>query len=111
MNRFLSEIQEKYPKLAKIVKISILFNRLVFPLSFNRFSQPLTVDLFVSELHCNKRHKIYLSVGRWFMSTNDEGGSLNNNYTRIFKNNDERKYCLCSLIESNLIIIINATPS
>ena len=43
MSRFLSEIQEKYTKLAKIVKISISFNRLVFPLNFNRFSQPLTV--------------------------------------------------------------------
>ena len=36
MSRFLSEIQEKYTKWAKIVKISISFNRLVFPLNFNR---------------------------------------------------------------------------
>ena len=42
MIRFLSEIQEKYTKLAKIVKISISFNRLVSPLKFNQFSQPLT---------------------------------------------------------------------
>ena len=35
MNRFLSEIPEKYTKLAKIVKISISFNRLVFPMNFN----------------------------------------------------------------------------
>ena len=37
MIRFLSEIKDKYTKLAKIVKISISFNRLVFPLNFNRF--------------------------------------------------------------------------
>ena len=43
MNRFLSEIQEKYTKLANIVKISISFNRLVFPMNFNIISQPLTV--------------------------------------------------------------------
>ena len=43
MSRFLSEIQEKYSKWAKIVKISISFNRLVFNVDFNRFSQPLTV--------------------------------------------------------------------
>ena len=41
MSRFLSEIQGKYTKLAKIVKISISFNRLVFPVNFNR-NRPLT---------------------------------------------------------------------
>ena len=45
MIRFLSEIQGKYTKLAKIVKISISFNRLVFPVKFNRFSQSLTLTL------------------------------------------------------------------
>ena len=40
MNRFLSEIQGKYMKLAKIVKISISFNRLVFPANLTD-SQPL----------------------------------------------------------------------
>ena len=38
MNRFLSEIQGKYMKLAKIVKINISFNQLVFPASINRKS-------------------------------------------------------------------------
>ena len=45
MNRFLSEIQEKYTKLAKIVKISISFNRLVFPMNFNQKS---TLDTTLS---------------------------------------------------------------
>ena len=35
MIRFLSEILKKHTKLAKIVKISEIFNRLVFPLNFN----------------------------------------------------------------------------
>ena len=45
MNRFLSEIQEKYTELVQIVKISISFNRLVFPVKYmklNRFSHPMT---------------------------------------------------------------------
>ena len=33
---FLSEIQGKYTKLAKTIKISISFNQLVFPVKFNR---------------------------------------------------------------------------
>ena len=43
MNRFLSEIQGKYTKLTKIVKISICFNRLVFPVNLTD-SQPLDID-------------------------------------------------------------------
>ena len=46
MNRFLSEIQGKYTELVQIVKISISFNRLVFPvifMKFNRFSHPMTL--------------------------------------------------------------------
>ena len=50
MIRFLLEIQGKYKKLAKIVKISISFNRLVFPLKFNRFSQPLTLTVSIIDL-------------------------------------------------------------
>ena len=47
---------------------------------------------------------------RWFMSCDDEDESLNNNYTRISKNNEERKYYLRSFIESNLVIIVNVIP-
>ena len=47
MIRFLSEILKKHAKLAKIVKISEIFNRLVFPLSFNRFSHPMTHKFFM----------------------------------------------------------------
>ena len=46
MIRFLSEKLKKHTKLAKIVKISIFVNRLVFPKNlnqFNRFSHPMTV--------------------------------------------------------------------
>ena len=43
MIRFLSEILKKYTKLAKIVKISEIFNRLVFPLNFNQFCHPMTL--------------------------------------------------------------------
>ena len=42
MIRFLSEILKKHTKLAKIVQISEIFNRLVFPLNFNRFCHPMT---------------------------------------------------------------------
>ena len=40
--RFLSGKLKKHTKLAKIVKISIFVNRLVFPMNFNRFSHPMT---------------------------------------------------------------------
>ena len=43
MIRFLLEILKKHTKLAKIVKISEIFNRLVFPLNFNRFCHPMTL--------------------------------------------------------------------
>ena len=43
MIRFLSGKLKKHTKLAKIVKISIFVNRLVFPMNFNRFSHPMTV--------------------------------------------------------------------
>ena len=42
MIRFLPEILKKHTKLAKIVKISEIFNQLVFPLNFNRFCHPMT---------------------------------------------------------------------
>ena len=43
MIRFLSGTLKKHTKLAKIVKISEIFNRLVFPLNFNRFCHPMTL--------------------------------------------------------------------
>ena len=58
MIRFLSEIQGKYTKLAKIVKISISFNRLVFPVKFNWFSQPLTLRLIFS----SRTHRISIRL-------------------------------------------------
>ena len=42
MIRFLSGKLKKHMKLAKIVKISEIFNRLVFPLNFNQFCHPMT---------------------------------------------------------------------
>ena len=42
MIRFLSGKLKKHTKLAKIAKISEIFNRLVFPLNFNRFCHPMT---------------------------------------------------------------------
>ena len=47
MIRFLSGKLKKHTKLAKIVKISEIFNRLVFPLNFNRFCHPMTVPQFM----------------------------------------------------------------
>ena len=43
MIRSLSGKLKKHTKLAKIVKISIFVNRLVFPMNFNRFRHPMTV--------------------------------------------------------------------
>ena len=45
MIRFLSEILKKHTKFAKIVKISEIFNRLVFPLNFNQFCHPMTLHI------------------------------------------------------------------
>ena len=45
MIRFLSGKLKKHTKLAKIVKISIFVNRLVFPMNFNRFSHPMTHEI------------------------------------------------------------------
>ena len=45
MIRFLSGKLKKHTKLAKIVKISIFVNRLVFPMNFNRFSHPMTIPV------------------------------------------------------------------
>ena len=45
MIRFLLGKLKKHTKLAKIVKISEIFNRLVFQLNFNRFCHPMTVFL------------------------------------------------------------------
>ena len=42
MIRFLSGKLKKHMKLAKIVKISEIFNQLVLPLNFNRFCHPMT---------------------------------------------------------------------
>ena len=49
MIRFLSGKLKKHTKLAKIVKIGEIFNRLVFPLNFNRFCHPMTLYLFVGK--------------------------------------------------------------
>ena len=49
MIRFLSGKLKKHTKLAKIVKISIFVNRLVFPMNFNRFSHPMTVCYVVCQ--------------------------------------------------------------
>ena len=63
MIRFLSEIQGKYTKLAKIVKISISFNRLVFPMKINWFSQPLTYVLTpVCQSLCSQGGHVSASV-------------------------------------------------
>ena len=70
MIRFLSEIQGKHTKLGKIVKISISFNRLVFPLKFNRFSQPLTLILLLPPTNEVCEGKVFTGV---CLST---GGSL-----------------------------------
>ena len=43
MTRFLSGKLKKHTKLAKIVKISEIFNQLVFPLNFNQFCHPMAV--------------------------------------------------------------------
>ena len=43
MIRFLSGKLKKHMKLAKIVKISEIFNQLVFPLNFNWFCHPMTL--------------------------------------------------------------------
>ena len=55
MSRFLSEIQEKYTELVQVVKISISFNQLVFPvifMKFNQFSHPMTYAmLFVNTVN------------------------------------------------------------
>ena len=48
MIRFLSGKLKKHTKLAKIVKISIFVNRLVFPMNFNRFSHPMTVIIHLA---------------------------------------------------------------
>ena len=45
MIRFLSGKLKKHTKLAKIVKISEIFNWLVFPLNFNRFCHPMTLSV------------------------------------------------------------------
>ena len=47
MIRFLSGKLKKHTKLAKIVKISEIFNRLVFSLNFNRFCHPMTLTVFI----------------------------------------------------------------
>ena len=50
MNRFLSEIQEKYTELVQIAFRTEIFNRLVFPkkcMKFNRFSHPMTYIIMI----------------------------------------------------------------
>ena len=54
MIRFLSGKLKKYTKLAKIVKISIFVNRLVFPMNFNRLSHPMTLTHVGSEKDDNR---------------------------------------------------------
>ena len=48
MIRFLSGKLKKHMKLAKIVKIDEIFDRLVFPLNFNRFCHPMTLFIEVA---------------------------------------------------------------
>ena len=57
MIRFLSGKLKKHTKLAKIVKISIFVNRLVFPMNFNRFSHPMTLSFIVINLFTPKRNE------------------------------------------------------
>ena len=56
MIRFLSGKLKKHTKLAKIVKKEI-FNRLVFPLNFNRFCHPMTLyhTSFLCYLQTNQK--------------------------------------------------------
>ena len=49
MIRFLSGKLKKHTKLAKIVKISIFVNRLVFPMNFNRSCHPMTKPIHVTQ--------------------------------------------------------------
>ena len=60
MIRFLSEILKKHMKLAKIIKISEIFNRLVFPLNFNRFCHPMTLVSLIKghSLFTLDRHRL-----------------------------------------------------
>ena len=63
MIRFLSGKLKKHTKLAKIVKINIFVNRLVFPMNFNRFSHPMTV--IRQQPHGSKLptiHSVYLRI-------------------------------------------------
>ena len=69
MIRFLSGKLKKHTKLAKIVKISEIFNQLVFPLNFNRFCHPMTVNLrnplYAGNEACKWRiHPIFGTQGR-----------------------------------------------
>ena len=62
MNRFLSEIQGKYMKLAKIVKISISFNRLVFPAILNDLTNNQPLDIFLYwNISMNYMQNIFIS--------------------------------------------------
>ena len=82
MSRFLSEIQEKYTKWAKIVKISISFNRLVFPLNFNRFSQPLTL-VWYSNLTSDGPWVFFFNRCEWQDGKCDVSGAFRTNLTDL----------------------------
>ena len=63
MIRFLSGKLKKHTKLAKIVKISEIFNRLFFPLNFNRFYHPMTsIILYNYQMHSGLRGVLHLSI-------------------------------------------------
>ena len=81
MIRFLSGKLKKHTKLAKIVKISEIFNRLVFPLNFNRFCHPMTLPLWTFDVlltirnHCSnlthgrsKRSILTLNMFFWCLT-------------------------------------------
>ena len=83
MIRFLSGKLKKHTKLAKIVKISEIFNRLVFPLNFNWFCHPMTyasTELQCIEWLALKIIKYYGFGWEWHMSL-----PLNSKFTKIDK--------------------------
>ena len=59
MIRFLSGKLKKHTKLAKIVKISEIFNQLVFPLNFNRFCHPMTFIWIFFEVGWNLKLNLF----------------------------------------------------
>ena len=93
MNRFLSEIQGKYTELVQIVKISISFNRLVFPMKymkFNQFSHPMTFLLMSLKLQL-----IFCHFNN-FNNFNTVYKLIESELTVSFKFSTQRKFFLAS---------------